>query len=123
MLTQQIHSHQQENSHPDAHPSTQAKTTMGTSAKNTMDTGTSKHNNNTRNNNNTKNDKNEHKNKTKPMTDLFSSDSQNYHCSPTQKSLSTKQQTSLQLPVPPMLLPPAKPPAMDVVATPTTQTK
>ena len=63
------------------------------------------------------------KNKTNPMRDSFSSDSQNYHCSPTQKSLSTKQQTALQLPVPPMLLPPAKPPAMYVVATPTTQTK
>ena len=56
MLTQQIHSCQK-TSHPGAHPSTQAKNTTGTPAKNKMDTSTSKHTNNTRNNNNTKNDK------------------------------------------------------------------
>ena len=39
------------------------------------------------------------------------------------KSLSTKQQMTLQPPVLPMLPPPAKLLAMDVVATPRTQTK
>ena len=95
---------------------------MGTPAKHTMGTSTPKHNSNTRNNHYTKNKYQTHKQKQAHKRLAFSQQSKQPLLT-NSKSLSTKQNVTLQLLVLPMLLPLSKPLAMDTVVPQRAQTK